>query len=167
MRERLSGGFIEGDAGVGVVGHGLDSSALIERQVALRLKTTAETEEVPKLKRFCSASSACCASTRVASGGFIAGAGLLQTDDGVLDVDADLAQRPLELQFALAQTELVGDVIGLRGAVAEGDVQREAGRIIRESCGGRIWLVEVAVAADEVRVGGAAGAVVERIERTR
>jgi len=63
-------------------------------------------------------------------GRFVTRTRLIQGDDGVLDVDADLADRLLQLQLALAHLELVSDVVALRGAVAEGNVQLESDRII-------------------------------------
>src|SRR5260370_29721235 len=60
----------------------------------------------------------------------MAGASLLQSDHGVLYIHANLIDIFLEAQFVLAYFEHTGDVVGLRSAIANGDVQRKARRVI-------------------------------------
>src|SRR5262252_6008776 len=128
--QRLSQGLIESDLGVRVVRHRLDFSALESGEVALGLNDRgrsglAELEPVllgiQSLFREYSRSNS----------GLIAGARLLQADHDIADFHADLAGCPLKLQFVLAQLKLIGNVVRLRRAVAERNIQRKTGRIVR------------------------------------
>lgn len=64
--------------------------------------------------------------------GAVAGTRLLQSDQGVLHFDADLILLALELEFILAERQLRVGLVGLRSAVPQGDVQLDAGAIVRE-----------------------------------
>src|SRR5580700_7048836 len=64
--------------------------------------------------------------------GRVADAGLLEANHGILDVNADLVDAALVLQLSLTQRELISDVVGLGGAIADRDRQRKAGGVIRE-----------------------------------
>ena len=61
----------------------------------------------------------------------VAGARLLQADHGVLHVHAHLVDLLLQIEFVLPDLDHAGRIVGLRGAIAQRDVQREAGRVIR------------------------------------
>ena len=56
---------------------------------------------------------------------------LLQSDDGVLHIHANLIDLLPLVQFALAQRELIVQKIGLRGPVAQWNVELESHTVVR------------------------------------
>ena len=100
---------------------------------------------------FRSAASVSSASCLVRRGGFIAEVRLPQPDDRVAHVHAHLRDALFQLQFLLARLQLIHRVVGLRGAVADGNGQRNSGGVIRE------------IAAEELSQHGAGAAQEERV----
>ena len=72
---------------------------------------------------------------RFHSGG-VSGARLLQADHSVLHVDANLVDILLQAELALPQLQFAGGVVGLRGAIAQRNIQGDAPPNSWGNCGG-------------------------------
>src|SRR5260370_38832388 len=77
-------------------------------------------------------------------GGLVSHARLLQTDDRVLNVYANLADAFLQLKFGLSQGELVGYIVRLGGPVPERNVQRKTHRVV--------WVIRAEVLPQQVSI---------------
>src|SRR5260370_33328750 len=95
-------------------------------------------------------------------GGLVSHARLLQTDDRVFNVYANLADAFLQLKFGLSQGELVGYIVRLGGPVPERNVQRKAHRVV--------WIIpaedlpqQVPISTHHEWVRDAAGAIGQRV----
>ena len=84
----------------------------------------------PKRKRFCSASSVCCASDRVATAVSYRARACCSPITAFFTSTRICATGFLILKLALPQAELIGHVIGLRYAISKRNVQGESRRVV-------------------------------------
>lgn len=102
--ESLTEGLIEIDARVNVGCHGLHFQILIGRKILLGLNDGGDVRPGGSvLEALLLRLQALFGQNTRVDGGFITHARLLQADDGVLDVDANLIERALQLQLFGAQ----------------------------------------------------------------
>jgi hypothetical protein len=124
--ERLTDSLFEGDLGVGVIRHGLHFGRLIEGEIALGLHDNGD-GGLSEHEALLLSVESLLGEGAGGNSGLISRACLLQADHGVPDVEADLRDGSLKLQFAGPDAELIKNVISLRGPVAKGNVQGETG----------------------------------------